>query len=332
MHQLLIAGLLASAGFAAHAQDAVADDDIRTEATVVVSGAQPGPGLWKVVKGDHVMWVLGTQSPLPRRMQWRSGEVEQALAESQEVIHAPLLGITVDGGGVFRSLLLLPKVYGARRNPDDRTLRDVLPAALYARWRPLRERYLGQGRGAERMRPMFAADELWNEALDDSDLVSRGIVDPVIKRAVKAHGLRETRPRKVLKVTDPKVLLAEVEHEQLDDLPCMDATLRQLEGGPERIRALANAWATGDLDELRALSVASKDRACADAALLSPALRKRGGQGMDEDLRRAWLAAAEKALDANASTFALLPISNLLADDGYLAALAARGYEVIPPG
>jgi hypothetical protein len=47
---------------------------------VVVSGVQPGPGLWKVSKGDHVMWVLGTLSPLPRDMQWQAQEVEQVIA------------------------------------------------------------------------------------------------------------------------------------------------------------------------------------------------------------------------------------------------------------
>ena len=32
---------------------------------VVVAGVQPGPGLWKVRHGDHLLYVLGTQSPLP---------------------------------------------------------------------------------------------------------------------------------------------------------------------------------------------------------------------------------------------------------------------------
>src|SRR5262249_39937863 len=43
---------------------------------IVVSGEQPGPGLWKVTKGDHVLWILGTLTPLPKRMTWRSGEIE----------------------------------------------------------------------------------------------------------------------------------------------------------------------------------------------------------------------------------------------------------------
>ena len=33
---------------------------------MVVRGQQPGPGLWKVSKGDHVLWILGTLSPSRR--------------------------------------------------------------------------------------------------------------------------------------------------------------------------------------------------------------------------------------------------------------------------
>lgn len=316
----------------AAAQDAVEADEIRDVAPVVVSGALPGPGLWKVTKGDHVLWVLGTQAPLPRRMQWHSGQVDEALAASQELIHAPVMGITFEAGGFFKSLFLVPKVYGARKNPEDATLQDILPAALYARWLPLRERYLGRGRKAERMRPVFAAGELWNEALADEDLVEGGIVGPVLERAVKAHGLRETRPKWILKVTDAKAILAEVEHANLDDVECLETTIRELEPGPGRLRQRANAWASGDLAVLRALPETGRRSACADAVMESPALRKRGGEGIDERMEALWLEAAEKALASNTSTFALLPMANLLSDDGYLARLAERGYTVVPPG
>jgi hypothetical protein len=336
MRKWILAGLFVSASFVASAQDALpgnasGNDGIRDEAPVIVSGTQPGPGLWKVAKGDHVLWVLGTQSPLPRRMQWRSREVEDALAASQELIYPPSMGISVATGGFFRSLLLVPKMYGARKNPDDKTLRDVLPPALYARWLPLRERYLGRGAGAERMRPLFAAGELWEEAMDDSGLASDGGVWSVITRAVKAHGLRVTKPQRMLEITDPKALLAEMEHAQLDDTQCMRATIERLEIGPDRLKARANAWAIGDIAALRTLPDADQKHACAEAAMQSPALRKRGGEGIDADVERLWLEAAEKALAANESTFAVLPIGNLLSADGYLSKLAARGYEVSEP-
>jgi len=335
MNRLLAATLftvaLAPTLARAQVQAPPAADDIRTEATMVVHGALPGPGLWKVRKGDHVMWVLGTQSPLPRRMEWRSQEVESALAASQEVLYGPSLKLTVEANGFFRRLFLVPKLFSARKNPDEKTLRDVLPAALYARWLPLRERYLGRGRKAERMRPLFAAQELWQEALDDNDLVQGGVVGPVVTRAIKTGGLHETRPSKAIKVTDPEALLAEVEHAQLQDTACMAKTIERLEAGSEHLRQRANAWATGDIEALRALPDLDQDRECTEAAIDSPMLRKRGGEGIEQALEAAWLAAAEAALAKNASTFAMLPISELLSPDGYLAKLQARGYEVIAP-
>jgi hypothetical protein len=30
---------------------------------ILVVGQRPGPGLWKISKGDHVLWLFGTYSP-----------------------------------------------------------------------------------------------------------------------------------------------------------------------------------------------------------------------------------------------------------------------------
>src|SRR5690606_37827471 len=111
-----------------------------------------------------------------------------------------------------------------------------------------------------------------------------------------------------------------------------EATVAELEAGADRLRLRANAWAAGDLAALRALPDPARRRsACAEAVMESPLLRKRGGEGIDERMQALWLEAVEKALAQNKSTFALLPISNLLSDDGYLAELAARGYVVEAP-
>src|SRR5690242_16655052 len=62
---------------------------ITTLETVSVTGVLPGPGLWKVSREGRVLWVLGVIPSLPARMRWRSAEVEQAIAGSQEVIESP---------------------------------------------------------------------------------------------------------------------------------------------------------------------------------------------------------------------------------------------------
>src|SRR3546814_2894143 len=83
----------------------------------------------------------------------------------------------------------------------------------------------------------------WSSDVCSSDL------GPVISRAVKAHGLHETRPSKAIKVTDPKALLAEVEHAQLRDTGCLKKTIERLEarseerrGGKECVSTCRSRW------------------------------------------------------------------------------------------
>jgi len=46
---------------------------------IAIVGERPGPRLWKVSRGDHVLWLLGTLNHLPKRMTWRSSEVDAVL-------------------------------------------------------------------------------------------------------------------------------------------------------------------------------------------------------------------------------------------------------------
>ncbi len=103
--------------------------------TVLVTGEQPGPGLWKVSKGDHVLWILGAWSPLPAGMTWRSKQADELIAQSQEVLTTPRPSVEL---GFFRRLTLLPSLIGVRKNADGDKLEDVLPPDLYARWQVLK--------------------------------------------------------------------------------------------------------------------------------------------------------------------------------------------------
>ena len=130
---------------------------------------QPGPGLWLVRKGGHDLYILGTLRPLPAKMQWQSAQVQQVLAQAQEVIR--MRGLQVDADiGFFKGLLLMPKLLGARNNPDDKKLEDVVSPASYARWQVLKARYIGSDGGVEKRRPLFAAQELYVAAMKKNGL------------------------------------------------------------------------------------------------------------------------------------------------------------------
>jgi hypothetical protein len=115
--QLMVATaltLLAGAAFAAQP-----DEQLEQLETVLVTGEQPGPGLWKVSKDDHVLWVLASYGPLPKNMTWRAKQVEARIAESQEVLLGGNVGIRPNIG-ILRGITLIPAALKAGKNPTAR--------------------------------------------------------------------------------------------------------------------------------------------------------------------------------------------------------------------
>jgi uncharacterized protein YbaP (TraB family) len=305
-------------------------DGIRTEATVVVEGEQPGPGLWLVRKGNHDLYILGTVSPLPAKMQWQSAQVEQVVAQAQEVIRMRGVQIKADIG-FFKGLMLMPKLLGARNNPDGKSLREVVSPASYARWLALKARYIGSDGGVEKRRPLFAAQELYVAAMKKIGLDNAKPGWRVIEAAIEAHHPKVTMVREEIVVTDVKPLLKEWSKTSLDDMACFDNTMRLIESDIDIMRARANAWATGDMAALRALPPAEQWESCNDA-LTEGGIGKRLGYG--DAQRKAWakwLDAVDAALDRNTVSFATLDLDSLLGAKGMLEKLKAKGYTVIAP-
>ena len=309
---------------------AVPGDGIRTEATVVVTGEQPGPGLWLVRKGGHDLWILGTLNPLPAGMRWQSKQVEQVIANAQEVIRAPRVSFDVKVG-FFRGLTLLPSMLGARKNPDGKTLQQVVSPESFARWKALKARYIGNDGGVEKWRPLFAAQELYKEAMKKSGLDNAKSVWPVIDKAIETHHPNVTVVKEEIVVKDPKPLLKEFSKTTLDDIACFENTMTRIETDLDAMRARANAWATGDMAALQSLPPAYQWEACS-SAITEAGIGKRLGFGdANQKVRAKWMVAAEAALEKNAVTFASLDMKDLAGPNGFLARFKAKGYTVLAP-
>ncbi len=339
MRLLLACLLLWSAN--AHSEDATnpasprtlaADAPVREMATVVVTGVQPGPGMWKVSKGGHVMWVLGTQSPLPKNMTWRSDEVSLVLQQADAVLGSPGIYINADVG-FLRGLTMLPSAMKAAKSPDGKKLQDVLPADLHAQWARLKQRYIGRDNGIEKKRPLIAAYQLYQAALSRSGMRENGVIEPVINGVLKKRKLKRTPTTLKLTIEDPRAALADFRKETLkaEDLACFRKTLDLIENDLGQVAARANAWATGDYQALRSAPREEQMLSCLSAWFNNETARKRGLTDIDRRVRARWLETAEAALQKNALTFATLPVSQLVRPDGYLADLEAKGYTVEPP-
>jgi hypothetical protein len=206
-----------------------------------------------------------------------------------------------------------------------------VPPDVYSRWLPLRDKYLGRGRAIEKRRPIIAASDLYRKAIRRSGLERRSPVAAVVRKAAKRHKVEIVEPKVTIKIADPKAMLQEFAASGLDDLDCFARTLARLEIELSQMQARANAWAVGDIEALRELPSQDQAQACIAAVLGASALQSRGFDDISVRLRAAWLEAAEQALAHHATSFATLPMSRLLADDGYLSALQARGYVVVAP-
>jgi hypothetical protein len=168
--------------------------------------------------------------------------------------------------------------------------------------------------------------------VEDLDLERDNIVWDRVRRIAKRNDRPIVGVSVRIKVEDPREALREFERSSIDDVGCMEATLKRLESDTGAMVERANAWAVGDLRTLEDLRVESEIRACALALLGTDALKNRGFNDLPKRVVDEWVRVAEESLAEHATTVAVADYQVLTADDGLLAAMRGKGYTIIAPG
>lgn len=309
-------------------QDLPAQDPARAEEEldlVVVTGERPGPALWKVTHKDHVLWILPVMAPLPREMVWRSRQVEEVIAQSQQIITAG--GVTLQLGGNGADDV---RVFEALLNPDGKALRDTVPAALYARFEALGQRYAGPQPQLQRMRPFYAGHELRKAAMRQLQLDSDGQVHSTIRRVARRHGITpigwsvELKPRVSALVRRLKGIPPAA------DQACLRLQLDLMEQELREAVARANAWSNGDLAALkRDWDLTRRQN---EANSCTPLLQQLGPtERAVRAVKRKEFSEIEKSLKKNRSTLALVRLEDVFDPQGVVAKLRRAGYGVEEP-
>jgi len=325
---ITVIGLTTFGTTPAPAQDAA----VKTLDTLVVSGTTPGPGMWRVSRGENTLWILGELKPSPAAISWDSSAVLETVKAADLILWKPYFSIDVDAG-FFKKVSLLYSFRKAQQNPDGKRLEQVLDADTYLRWQRLRDRCSLRRRGLENQRPFTAADSLLDAAIRQRGMNPKGVVPGPIVEVVKANGIRSHSPRYMLKLSGEAAseMLAQARRSTLNDVTCLTTTMDLVENGMDRVVGSANAWATGDVDRIDMTLKAHRDRQCTDAFSSAPVSRSHGVPDLRLTLIDQWLTAAEQALADNATTVSVLPVEDVLAEDGYIARLRALGYEIEAP-
>lgn len=299
---------------------------------ILVVGQKPGPALWKVSKGDHVLWVFGTYSPLPQKMEWRSQQVENALAQSQELLGAPGSAMSVGWADSFNVLTAAPFMIGIKKNADGKHLEEVVPPDVYARWTQLKAKYIGNDNGIEEERPMFVADQLFAKAIRASGMDNGYGIQGRIEELAKNWKIKRTSTKVMLPLENPRAAVRDFKNARLEDIECFTKTIDRLESDLDAMKARANAWSLGNIDAIRTMNFPDQKQSCNAAIFDSKWMDGlKGSANLQQRMKASWLTAAEKSLATNQSTFAMLPMSDLLNPDGLVAALRTKGYQIDEP-
>ena len=284
----------------------------------MVTGERTGPGLWHVQHGDAQVWILGSMSPLPKGITWRSKQVEQVLGTTSQVLVQKPFEI-----GIARILWLLLTERSLLMVGGGKRLHDVLPADLYARFAVQRAKYHEDAGKWERFRPLIAAAFLQQAAFHEAGLSTRVDLGAALRTLAKKHGVR-VEEVKIAGVSD--VLVALKTMPPATENACVAASLVTVESGLPRLIDRAQAWAGGNVERIAQLREPAEVDACR-AALDAGA----GPAELIARIRRTWLEAIENYLQHAGVTVAVVNIDLLLEPGGLLDELRAAGYQVDAP-
>ena len=285
---------------------------------LVVSCERTGPGMWHVHRGSAQLWILGSMSPLPKRITWRSTQVERVLNETGHVLVQKPFEI-----GIARILWLLLTERSVLMVRGGKRLKDVLPPELHARFAAQRARYTDDPDKWERFRPLIAAAFLQQDAFHQAGLSTRLDLGAAVRSLAKKHRV----PVEEIKIAGVGDVM-----DALKTLPpateniCVAASLATIEGDLPRLIDRAEAWASGNLERIEKLREPAEVDAC--RAALDTGV---GAADLIARMRRMWLGTMEKYLQGGGVTLAVVNMDMLLEPGGLLDEIRAKGYEVDAP-
>lgn len=282
------------------------------EATVVpelvVRAVMPGPAWWKVQRGASVVYILGApDEPLPKGLKWDQGPLQRRLTGANVLIVPvePKAGL-----GDIPAFLRMRS-----RLKSHSPMEQGLPEPVRARFVTARA---ALGKPASRYAgwdPIFAGQILVNDFHDGAHATAK---EPMatIRRLASRQGvpIRPAASFRVVGLLDPAIrnLTPEVSR------ACLGEALDEVEAGQGALAGAGSAWARGDVP-----GVLAGPRGFATCLLFL-----QGGAAFWRQSMAEAADAVGAALAKPGHSVAVFQIRALLAEDGVLARLKARGFEV----
>jgi len=276
----------------------------------------PGPALWKASMGEAEVTILGGVTPLPHALVWDAARVRRALDGADVLLVPPKPRI-----GPIDIVKFVLGGRGKLRLDKDQPLESRLPEPLRDRFVAARMTALKGADRYARWKPFVAGFMLVADYREAAGLSSAKPGSTVEKLARAQHV-------KVRSVADYRVapLLGQAKAiSEAESLACLGDAVDQVERESRQARALAEAWAAGDLAGVRANYGPAPLERCLQQVPSVAALIEKGTAGA--------AAAILSELTAGEKAVAVVDLNFLLRPNGVLDRLQAAGASItVPPG
>lgn len=306
---VLGAVLTALSPLVCHAQ-AMDDPEAVVVEALVVNAKLPGPAWWRISDGDTTIYMLGTLASLPKGMAWDTSVLSRRLNGAFALILPP------EGRAGVTDIPALLSLRGKLKSdrPLDQMAPELAPRLArvrtqlgkkpgsYNEWSPL-------GAGI-----MIATDYQKTTKLESSE------PERTVDRLARKHRVK-TRLAGTYKAM-PVVKAVVRQHSAEVGLTCLEGVLSEAEAGSSAVREAAEAWAKGDVRG--AIAGPRNFQRCIRGLPGMPELERRA---MDDEV-----AALTEAMKTPGHAVAVFSIRGLVAQNGLLDRMRAKGFTVKTPG
>ena len=284
-----------------------------TTGEIVVTKHLPGPALWKVTKGDAQVFILGAATPLPHMLQWDTLRLENALNGADALYLEPRPSLSP------MELMRLAINRGPLELPANQTLETVLPPREKARFLHLVTLIHGKTQTYDRLKPAVAGLFLISDWRKAAGLSEGKPGTTVMHLAEDAHvPVRSVGDFRLDPFVDTAARLS-----MADNIACFDAAMDDVDHEASQARAMASAWAVGDLKTVGETYKASLLTSC---LMRIPSVQKLLDQGTDEGVHT-----VQAALIKPGKSVAVVDLNFLLRPNGVLDRLKAQGATITVP-
>lgn len=304
-------------------------DEIRTLPSV--QGEIGRPQIWQYRRGDKKVWILGSITTIPRHTAFDDSEISRRIASADAILGAPDQAIG-ENIGVLRALTLWRSIHREKFNENGARLSDVLAPETYAHWRSLKSKLLGASDDFERLRPMYAAYELFKAATKQMEFADTSPANTVMRDTARRLGRDVVDARFHLPVSDARATVSAFDVSRNDDIACLDRTMVAIDKLLPNADRLRDAWATGDVRMLEEFAPPGTTVDYCWAALTNQAIaRSEGIANLSSAMNESWLHGLRSALAKGDSVFSVLPVADLTAGRGAAALLLQDGFVLEEP-